>query len=907
MPLSDKGGKQPAVKAPQVATPKIGGQKDKEWWRKPATPAPAPTPAHAPGPAAAAPVASVGSKIKPPQAAKPWAALAPRAAALGALPLTSRPWVQPSPLWQQSPTVQEVGKVWQGVKSAWDEPADIISPGWKNMPVVGDVLEQAVRTGHAAVKLGGAALRGLTIPALATEEALGRGVIQHQSPDVPEYAEHRVWQEMDPEGYRQAMESVRERRDAWLRPPPTETIRVPGGREYARGEILPEDLAQKLELDRIYVQVPRDEQGNRISLRRYAMVRDPRLAESVLAEVSAMTYSRYEKQVRAIDRMMNGEDPETVRSGNVDVRDALRVAAMSAGIMAERRGRYTLNEESLAVTEAAIMANDAASRYYTYQVEQLTAQGVNEYEARRTTAEELLNKGVPGEKDPVHEFVGQLLLDPLNLLDVAGVTGAAVREQRFARRAVRDLALLDDTPLDEVLAAAAKRPEGLRKLFDHTPGAYQNQITEEATNRLAMVLSSVNNNTDRTRLIKAILDLGGNQDEVADAMRVLTEAGLGRTVVTPQMARDFRLPEGAILSPMESAAGKRLTVFLRRALTNADGVYEPKYLLNAVRNSKSVDDAVSKLVTRVASVADELHPIPEAHAIVRANNNVRGFVAKWFHLGTNLGYAVRNALTNFVQGVIDGVVPLTRIDDINAFYKRVGYAPAAVSRGLGGGPAREAVKIADNATELVSQETGKKIGALRRWWRQGGFVGNSATIEDAFGTRAVYTGMINTFNRYWRPGRAMSDEAVTALKTAVGDDMAMGLVTDAMTKLNPGELDELYDALLKGSGYTELWRNIPAEYVDELQELGMLEAVTRITRSAPDAESFTAGIDDLIKVLYQQADEAASTIPKGSVYEEIAEQLFGRCRRAVWSTASAGSRRSRVTRATSGWVKWDAA
>jgi hypothetical protein len=594
----------------------------------------------------------------------------------------------------------------------------------------------------------------------------------------------------------------------------------------------------------------------------------PAAMDRYLWESGKMAWSGDVARGRALDRMTGGEDPEIVREGSFDVSEPLRAAAMGAGVMANKEGAWHLTEASLLPVMDAVQKEPAAAAYFEFAVNERMEQGEDEGAAAVAVVEELLNEGVPGESNPLRELVGQLIFDPTNLI---GIGGKERRTGRFFRNAATDLAKLDDTPIDELFAATQKGKGGLLRLFERTPTTKQGMIIEQTTDLVQGVLTSLQNPDDRLRAIQALADLAGDPDDAARALDALTDLGWGRQVLGAEEAGKWGLKAGDVLSPLESANGKRVTYFLRQMFTNPEsGVYDPAGLGRALREAETAEDAVGLLLNRMTTTAAELYPGKKAGAVVRANNSVRGFFAKYFHLGFASGYAVRNGVQNLIQGAIDGVLTFDGPKKMTGLFDAVGYKPAAALRRMGaGGPAGEfaALRAAKRAAE--AGETATTMQKAGRVVKEGPAIWLSGKIEQWFGERAVYTGIKNTFNSHWRVGRAIPAEDVARLTESLGDDGARLLLGDVLQARNPRQLDEAVKALKQQSGYVELWRSLDPEILRQLDELGAADEVLDLVKSARSPEAFSAGVKKLVAAAWARGDELGDLIPKGSVADEM--------------------------------------
>jgi len=570
------------------------------------------------------------------------------------------------------------------------------------------------------------------------------------------------------------------------------------------------------------------------------------------------TEEGYNRMLRAARRRLEGEDAVAVREGVPGVADSLQAAAIHVGVMPDENGAWHLDDESMPLVVDAIRQDPAASSYFDFATRELAQQGTEEPEAMRLVAEGLLQRGVPGEEDIGKELVYRTVFDLTNLLG----SGAKGREGRFLGAAADDMLRLTDDTAEAVFRATQVERKGIYWFLDKLPQARQSKIMRDTADLLHLSLSRVPRE-EVPAILTAIADLASdNSDDMARALRTLDGVGLGRRIAGAEDAAAYGLEAGEVISIWESKNGKRASYFIRQALTDTDGAFNPRALLKEVREAETTEDALLSVLARMERTARELYPTKKLPAALRANNSIRGFYAKYVHMGYILGYAFRNAIQNFVQGAIDGVLGVGF--RAGRVFDDFGYVPTAAARGLGGGPAGE---FAREAAEALTRR--EKIG---RFFQEGPAIVISGHIEEAFGRPAVAAGMRRVATRHWRVGGLIDEEDVVRLIDEVGEPLGSAIVSDLLRARRPDRLDDIIDWVREATGYRELWRRVDPDLMARLDEIGYGDEVADLVRSAPDEAAFQRGIQSLIDEAWERGSKIGdAAIPRGSSAGRFAE------------------------------------
>jgi hypothetical protein len=586
----------------------------------------------------------------------------------------------------------------------------------------------------------------------------------------------------------------------------------------------------------------------------------------------SMAWSGYNRQRRAAERMLHGESYGTAVHGDYDAADPVRSVAMKAGAIQDSdTGRWTIPDESLPQVVNAIQQTPDVAEYFGYQTE---VQGEDPLDV----AERVLNEGVPGEENIVAELAGNIILDLWNIPGLVRGGGkllgkAGLVERRFFDDAVQAGAKLHPAHPEDVYKATAEA-KGFWNLLESIPETKQSKIIQVTRDVLKNAVVQLDTPQDQIKVMDAYAKLAGSEDEVADAIQTLNKLGVGRWEVDDvNDAREFGVQVGEIVSPLESEAGKLGSYLWRNMLSTDAGNYQPERLQETVKAAETGEQAVRALLDDMVSTAEKLYPQEDPTPLLKANRAVKGFIAKFLHMGFSPGYAFRNAIQNTVQGIVDGVHPFIRGGVLDDFFEDFGYKPAAALRGLGtGGPGGELLHERAVAQKALKGERMQTFGDVIKG---GPALWLSGRFEEAAGVRAVYHGIKNVMRRHFRPGMLIPTDKIDELAAVVGDDVAQAVVSDMMHKYNPRQWDEILDYVTGEAGVVELWRKLDPQTAGKLDELGLLDEVDELLSKAGSEDEFIKGIDVLIDQAFAKGDEFAETtaVPDGTEVARVMERL----------------------------------
>jgi len=587
--------------------------------------------------------------------------------------------------------------------------------------------------------------------------------------------------------------------------------------------------------------------------------------DTALEAAALLAYSGPEAMVKTAERVHAGEAVNDVYYGDFAKSEQIRAVAVSLDITPDEHGFWELPEGAVHPDLLAQIRSDPRTRmYFENEVAYQVQNGIARETALHAVTEAMVNKGIPGEWNIAGELIGRFLFDPMNIV---GFGGNARRQGRMLKAAVADAGKYTDEAAD-VLFKATQRTKGkgdlsrlIMGIFEPTSQARRARHMDDTRNVLGWLMSGLRNSDEIPNAARHFVALSSDDlDEIRRAQAALESMGVGRTKLTAEMAERWGLKAGEIISPLESARGKRVSYALRQILTDADGNFSPLAMSAKLREIPNPLEATGWLVRQMDRALEELYPVRRARGLTKWNNSIRGFVAKYLHMGLNPGYAIRNAVQNFVQGAIDGVLSASSAKTMASFWDDIGYTPAGLKRGLGGGPAAELVgRIKDNSVfEYLSS---------------GPMIEVSGKVEDVFSERAVYEGTRRVFGSFWRRGRLVDDISVNRLSQVVGDEWAQPIANDLVRARNAAQIDDIKAVVRARGGHEELWRSydraILGGAADEWDD-----AFGQLVRTANSPEALDEGIESLIRRNWDNVTQKrAGVVTRGSDADEILERM----------------------------------
>ena len=433
--------------------------------------------------------------------------------------------------------------------------------------------------------------------------------------------------------------------------------------------------------------------------------------ERALGRLGLMAYSSYEAQVEGMQRLMGGEEIETVISGR-------RIDTYEPG--AEDVGAFRAYVEG-------VRARDGD-------------------EAAEAAGQRVVETGsIPGSSDLGNEIVGQMVFDPMNFVGMGAKGRAAdLAEAKAAGRYTEVATQHGDEVADGVRVALGHTDEAARAL-GHTDDADAARVLREVfekynplapTERAAAETAA---NTVYQVVTPGLMEVG-SADEAKAVVRALVDdparlMGAMGPIPVSEAAEEARPLLEAVAGKLDDFKSLRGREFDRLAFL------------------EELDAAVMDTALELGGVGAE-----EVGAYRKFANGYRSLTSE-FYLRTP-GYASRNAMGDLVTMAWDGVLTLDGRGQIDDFLKRYGPTTRRM-RGVAGGP--QAVEMLARESRLpgvlgkASRWAGKKIGAM----------------EEGRYTRAFYKALTDTHGRTWRP--VLPDELRGLVSPEVADAVEVGL------------------------------------------------------------------------------------------------------------------------------------
>jgi hypothetical protein len=400
------------------------------------------------------------------------------------------------------------------------------------------------------------------------------------------------------------------------------------------------------------------------------------------------------------------------------------------GIFSERIiGTIALSDD----TETLDEAWQASRIYYSTTTNKaLTAQFLEKY--KRGENPELLAMEMA---NPANEFVGQLILDPLNLISWWAKGGKAADMLGDGARMSDDVARVFDkfSDLDDA-ADSARYAEAQADLFSTIRGAFSKlggaRLKQEyglrsvaATGRQAGFFNRL---SDSARFVSSsIKQLNGNASNVAEIFHELSRAAspieeianagisallkheVGSTLLSPQ-GMEFGVYLNKVVG--EGADAERFISTLKSFGDDLPGMVEflgskgsrvAGELFPTIQDMKKASALVAKgedVTARTEQIASMLDKIPKAVRWIDGVDSKLGIVFKpvnnffgQVYMGYSPGFAARNIINNTFTLIVDQGVRsfvssegriFTKLESVLADTERIfGFVPSASTRSIG--------------------------------------------------------------------------------------------------------------------------------------------------------------------------------------------------------------------------------
>jgi hypothetical protein len=309
------------------------------------------------------------------------------------------------------------------------------------------------------------------------------------------------------------------------------------------------------------------------------------------------------------------------------------------------------------------------------------------------------------------EMLGQIAMDPLNLIGGGGKAVAQARRVDEARAlwAVADLRPTDNivrelgelsTRRGQLRVAETLKERALAVANPRLASSFRSRIAEDASQAVAQAMG-VSQKRIYGNLVREGLTPG--TDDFAEAFATRFADNL--TAVTNQWARlaspdPEEVAEAAAIlerhgfgTMPSSLAGRRTALVLRKVMERPDGTLGElgDMLKLASDEGLSAEHVVEAWTKKAARVLEELVPegAVERHALVKGPRRVVEFrkpvdeIFARLYMGMNPGYAWRNIGSNSAMAVVQGLSPFRAGTRFAQMSEELGFPVLAAARGIG--------------------------------------------------------------------------------------------------------------------------------------------------------------------------------------------------------------------------------
>lgn len=423
-------------------------------------------------------------------------------------------------------------------------------------------------------------------------------------------------------------------------------------------------------------------------------------------------------------------------------------------------------------------------------------------------------------QERAQDFVGEMVIDPMNVLDsvggVTGLLGMQTRSERAAAHATRELFLKTDEGVGLARAAnfggdvrhvgaiddLARRVPVVGELFKPLPETLAAARGEEASSVIKAITQGISPQAP-ARLMNAQIDihpvalaaeafLNPNADDLVEAggkvyssSQIQEMLGLGGRVISPNEAKVLGVGNNEFLDMFQSNAAERARDWMQK-MTQGDGAQklfddfaEMQGTYSDIMRAGEVvvdgkvisgDDAIKiaedKLVTWLEQVNEAYKvaaEVPEASGFYKKVLDAKARFTKiqgpfrFFHLGTNPGNMVRNVTSNFSTGWIDDWNMLSPLRNTQDEIGRLGFGEAGLGRQLGG------------QSDVMKTIRTKTEGGLKGLWAKVDPMERSATYEAKARQRIHLQAAKREMSESWRVGKSIPEKDWYQIEHIFGD------------------------------------------------------------------------------------------------------------------------------------------
>ena len=474
--------------------------------------------------------------------------------------------------------------------------------------------------------------------------------------------------------------------------------------------------------------------------------------------------------------------------------------------------------------------------------------------------------------NPIAEMVGQIVLDPLNLLQFGAsklfrASRVSNVTQEFATVSPKIESLLSYGD-DLTDAAAINKLNDLNLAIGDEFANVAQGLDDASKSRHLFALTTDGKRFDISRRVGTVLGwVGVNSPDsekavdVFEAMVKMASPNADERAVGLATALQFDAPTGLL-----SRGGMEAGIVLRKMAEGADGVVDfSKYADDLAKaRANGVDGMMEFFETKYAKAIDELFPTvleaaergddisPASRFLAAFDKKVKTDyyqpVNQFFadvYMGSNPGFAFRNLWTNTVHVFVDegfGAFRHGTLTNAAAWkddtMRWLGRLPRGMVESFG--PA-----IAGSADV---KQTGK-------WWQWA--LRKSEEFESKGAMRVAGHAVRETMQSMLQPGKLFDQGQLSALLDAGATDRQVSMLMDLIVE-HRGHVDDAVGAWrdMNSTGNIETWK-VLGNYLDKeqiraLDAHGYLDEVQRLVRLDTQEEALS-GIDNIREDWLQEA------------------------------------------------------
>lgn len=507
-------------------------------------------------------------------------------------------------------------------------------------------------------------------------------------------------------------------------------------------------------------------------------------------------------------------------------------------------------------------------------------------------------------ENPWAEMVGELILDPLNLIG-AGPSKAARQAGRVERASAEFLQQYPEVEtalkvwgnvageaaagekLNDVVSAQRKVSEAVAKGFDefaadgkllsYTPQAKAYQAGRRVGTVLQTIAANAANPEEALEYMRLLMQMHGSDDEIATAF-----ASLRRFKLTGKAA----MTSGVDIAPkmVLSRAGQETGLMLRRVMEDADGVVNVKKFLADLASKKTTKEMVEFAATKIGEANKDL--IPDIGRRMEVLNHARsgkaltplqarianmgeltpGQAAYWkltrkldkvykpvnsllsgVYMGLSPGFAFRNLVTNSFHVLID--------EGPSALLKRPAQALAETAEYLGG---------------VTPEIGGYGVRAMGANVTEGGktlpFQKLSEIFEEWGATQSYASGVRKTMEQMLQEGKAIPSTAQLVERGLSKADAQSLVSLTRKYKGNVGKaVSEMLSQMKTGSvdalGNMEWLSDADRTFLSDFGVLDRIQAAVDGRKAGRTQEEVLADVQKIYQELMDEAGRVADDVP----------------------------------------------